>query len=297
MGKPVILVENFRALFYAPFYLTQATGSYAAEGVTVELQASPSPADSGRRLAAGTVDVMWGGPLRVLLDHDADRGSESRVFHATVCRDPFFLIGAQPAPGFTMRDLVPLRFAAVSEVPTPWICLAHDLRLAGIDPATVIHAAPATMAENADRLRRGALDVVQLFQPYAEQLLQDGTGHLWLASATRGPTAYTTLVARTRTLDTRREEMAGMGRAIARTLRWIAATPGTEIAPHLAPWFPDLPRAMLAACLDRYKAHHLWNDDPALLRQGFDWLRAAMLAQGTIAHGASYEACVDLGLV
>jgi NitT/TauT family transport system substrate-binding protein len=38
------LTENFRAVFYAPFYATQALGFYAREDVEVELRNSPAPA-------------------------------------------------------------------------------------------------------------------------------------------------------------------------------------------------------------------------------------------------------------
>ena len=38
------LSENFRAIFYAPFYATHALGFYAGEGVEVELLNSPAPA-------------------------------------------------------------------------------------------------------------------------------------------------------------------------------------------------------------------------------------------------------------
>ena len=52
------------------------------------------------------------------------------------------------------------------------------------------------MAENAAALRAGKLDAVQLFQPYAEELIASGAGHVWYAAALRGLTAYTTLVTR-----------------------------------------------------------------------------------------------------
>ncbi len=297
MSPPLIVVENFRAMFYAPFYLAQTTGAYTAEGVVIDLQASPSPTDSSRRIAEGSADVMWGGPLRVLMDHDADRASDVRCFHAVVCRDPFFIIGRTPAPAFTLADLATLRFGTVSEVPTPWICLEQDLRTAGLDPASLNRRTDGTMSENADALRHGTLDAVQVFQPYAEQLISDGTGHTWYAAADRGPTAYTTLVARRPVLDGRRAELLGMSRAVAKTLKWMAATPSHEITPHLREHFPDLPPTLLAACIDRYEALKLWDDDPALLRAGFDWLRSAMLASGTIRHGAPYEACVDQSLI
>ena len=39
------------------------------------------------------------------------------------------------------------------------------------------------MPENMAALRSGALDVVQLFQPFAEELIASGEGHLWYAAA------------------------------------------------------------------------------------------------------------------
>lgn len=294
MPAPLIMVENFRAVFYAPFYLALTTGAYADEGLEIDLQSSPSPADTVRRLAEGSADVMWGGPLRVLIDHDANPDSDVRCFHPVVCRDPFFLVGRTPAPAFTLQDLRHLRLATVSEVPTPWICLAQDLRNADIDPASLPRRTTGSMAENADALRQGDLDAVQLFQPYAEQLVQEGAGHIWAAAAARGPAAYTTLIARRHLLETRRPELAAMARAMAKTIQRIAATPGAELAPYLRDLFPHLAPPLLAACIDRYKTLDLWNDDPALLRQGFDWLGQAMLAAGAIRRAAPIEACIDL---
>ena len=99
-----------------------------------------------------------------------------------------------------------MRIATVSEVPTPWLCLQHDLRLAGIDPAGLDRIADRGMAENMAALRAGAIDVVQLFQPLAEELIEDRSGHLWYAAATRGPCSYTTFYARRGVLKAKREE-------------------------------------------------------------------------------------------
>src|ERR1700741_1211212 len=49
----VKLSENFRAVFYAPFYATHALGFYTAEGVEVELLNSPAPAAADAGLLDG----------------------------------------------------------------------------------------------------------------------------------------------------------------------------------------------------------------------------------------------------
>ncbi len=75
----ITLSENFRALFYTPFYAAQATGAYARQGVEIDLRLSSDPDRTAAALRSGEVEVMWGGPLRVLLTHDADPSPTSCV--------------------------------------------------------------------------------------------------------------------------------------------------------------------------------------------------------------------------
>jgi NitT/TauT family transport system substrate-binding protein len=292
----ITLSENFRALFYTPFYAAHAIGAYEAERVEVRLRESADPAHTAADLRAGRVDVMWGGPLRVLLTHAADPASDVVCFCDVIARDPFFVIGREPKPNFRPRDLVGTRFASVAEVPTPWLCLQDDLRRDGVDPATLNRASGPSMAETAAALRAGKLDAVQLFQPHAEELLQSGAGHLWYAAASRGLTAYTTLVTRRSVLAGHRDELAAMVRAMYRTLRWLAATPGAEVARALAAYFPDVPASIYAAAIDRYRALNLYGSDPITRREGVDRLQAAMRSGGALDREVPFEDVVDNSL-
>jgi NitT/TauT family transport system substrate-binding protein len=125
------LAENFRAVFYAPFYATHALGFHAREGVEVELVNSPAPAAAASSLYDGTIDISWGGPMRVMKARDDDPRSPLVCFCEVAGRDPFFLMGKSDRQPFRLTDLPRLRLATVSEVPTPWLCLQHDLRELG----------------------------------------------------------------------------------------------------------------------------------------------------------------------
>ena len=292
----ITLSENFRALFYAPFYAAHAIGAFAAEGVAVTPRDTANPGEATADLLAGRTDVMWGGPLRVLLTHQADPLSDLVCFCDVVARDPFFVVGREPRPDFAPADLLGLRFGSVAEVPTPWLCLQDDLRRAGVDPAALNRTNGPSMADNAAALRAGRLDAVQLFQPYAEELIASGAGHVWYAAASRGLTAYTTLVTRRATLVARRDEMLAMVRALHRALRWIRATPGAEVARTLASLFPAVPPAIFAAAIDRYRALALYGPDPVTRREGFDRLSAAMMSGGALRGLIPFEECVDNSL-
>jgi NitT/TauT family transport system substrate-binding protein len=292
----IVLSENFRALFYAPFYAAHATGAFTDAGVEVILKSSPEPAAAVRALRSGEVDVMWGGPLRVMMTRDAEPNADLVCFADVVARDPFFLIGRTPRPDFRLSDLVTMKFATVSEVPTPWVCLADDLRRAGLDLERLDRVSGPTMAENAAALGAGKLDAVQLFQPYAEELIASGAGHVWYAAASRGLTAYTTLVTRRTTLKARSEDLLKMTLAMHRALHWFARTPAAAIANALESYFPDVDAAIFAAAIDRYRDLGLWGPDPVIRREGYDRLHAAMRAAGALSRDIAYEACVDTTL-
>jgi NitT/TauT family transport system substrate-binding protein len=292
----ITLSENFRALFYTPFYAAYETGAYKAEGVDVDFRLSADPEQTAAALRAGEVEVMWGGPLRVLLTHAQDPASEVVCFCDVVARDPFFVIGREPRPAFRPADLASACIGTVSEVPTPWLCLQDDIRADGMDPASVPRVTTGSMAENVAALRAGTLDAVQVFQPYAEDLLSSGDGHLWYAAADRGLTAYTTLVTRRSVIAAKRDELLGMVRAMYRTLRWIRATPGVEIQRVLANYFPDVPPAICAAAIDRYRALELYGPDPVTRQEGFERLAACMRSGGALTRDVPFADCVDNSL-
>ena len=189
-----------------------------------------------------------------------------------------------------------MKLATVSEVPTPWVCLQDDLRRAGVDPAKVDRITDKDMAENEAALREGKVDAVQVFQPYAENLVSTGAGYIWNAAADRGLTAYTTLVTRRGVLDDRADELACMIRGMDATLKWFAVTPSLEIVDVVQSFFPDVPRDLFAACIDRYRALELWGRDPVIRREGYDRLHAAMRSSGILSRDIAFEDVVDTKL-
>src|SRR5215472_5207954 len=227
----IAMQESLRGLFYAPYYAALALGAYAAEGVEVRFASATGFGTAPDRLFGGTADVAWGGPMRVIQLHDERADCDLVCFGEAVTRDPFLLVGRHERPDFKIGDLMSVRIAPVSEVPTPFLCLQHDLRLAGYDPKALDRVADGTMAANMAALRAGKVDVVQLFQPFAEALIAEGSGHLWYAAATRGPCSYTTFYAGRSVLAAKRGELGCLVRGLYRTQKWLGnAAPGAIVA-------------------------------------------------------------------
>jgi len=290
--RPIRLQETFRAVFYVPFYAALARGDYAAEGVDVTLLDGGEPARAKDAVLEGRAEVAWGGPMRIMLAHDAGPACPLRNFGAAVLGDPFFLVGRAPRPGFRLRDLAGLRLASVAEVPTPWWALQEDIRADALDPTTLNRDATHSMAENAAALLRGDVDVIQVFEPFVSQLEAQGCA-VWHAAASRGPTAYTTFMSTAANLLEYAPEFRAMLRGLGHALDWLHATPDAEVARSVAPLFPDLDAALIQRCIARYRPLKIWPRTPHFPAEPWERLEHAMFTAGAIRRKPGHAACVD----
>jgi NitT/TauT family transport system substrate-binding protein len=290
------LAENFRAIFYAPFYATHALGFYDREGLDVELLSSSIPGGGASALLDGTLDITWGGPMRVIKAIEQQATSPLSCFCTVVTRDPFYLVGRTDSRDFQLKDLPSLRFAVVAEVPTPWMCLQHDMRESGIDPTRLNRTPERSMADNFEALCSGQLDVVQVFEPYASMALRRGAGKILYAASARGPTLYTTFIATRDSIDRHRTAFVKMVRAIRRMQDWLVEHSAEELAEIVAFFFPDVMPQMLVSSLRRYHHAGIWTCDPGVSRNGFSRLAQSLLSGRFIARMPTYEACVDQSL-
>ncbi len=293
---PIRLMENFRAVFYAPYYATHALGFYKREGMDVELLTSDAPGDAVPKLLDGSIDLTWGGPMRVMKAHDQDPLSPLVSFCEVVSHDPFFLIGRSSSKPFRLTDLQRMKFASVSEVPTPWMCLQQDLRDIGLAPAKLPHLSDRAMTRNYHALQAGDIEVMQAFEPFASMAEQDGAGEVLYAASTRGPTSYTAFIATRDACDKHRDAFAAMTRATAKMLNWVYANPPEELAAGVANFFPDVPKELLAHSLGRYRDASLWSRETRMIPQGFDRLGQSFVSGGSLAHPPRYDECVEATL-
>jgi NitT/TauT family transport system substrate-binding protein len=294
----ITLAENFRAIFYAPFYALKVLNLAAEEGVEIEWIAPGSPGGAIDDVRRGAVDLTWGGPMRVMKDHDTQPadGASLVCFGEVVTRDPFYLVGTSGTERFTLADLPARRLGVVSEVPTPWLCLQADLQDAGIEPSAMVAAGSITtgltLPEQVQALKDGDLDVAQLLEPYVSQALQEKAGQLLYAQSGRGHTVYTTFICSRDGLARKQEAFGTLNRALQRVLDWVAENGPTELARITAAFFPEVPPAYFRLSIERYCRDGIWARDTDVSKVGFDRLAHSLHAGGFIASAGDYASCV-----
>lgn len=293
---PVRLVENLRAVPYAPFYYALSGTYFRDEGLAIEMLTAPSTPETAMTLLRGEGDIAWGGPMRVLLHHDSNSDCPLICFGQVVARDPFMLLGRAPKPDFRFTDLSGLEIGVATDVPTPWLTFQDDLARAGVDPDSIRRGPERSMSEAVEAFRASALDVIQVFEPWAHILQTEAGAHVWHRFSQRGDIAYTTFYASRRfvseSANTCRRLMRGMTRAQAD----FHAAPTATIAGCMQAYFPTLAAAALESMIDGYRRAHLWSRTPALPPAALLRLKAALVSGGLLQRDTPYERVIDADL-
>ncbi|MEM8973898.1 MAG: ABC transporter substrate-binding protein [Pseudomonadota bacterium] len=293
MSFDITLYENLRTTTYVPFYLAIVDGDWEKLGLNVDTQLSPDTSQTAEALLDGRTDVSWGGPMRVMLHHDRDPDCPLVCFGQVVARDPFILVGRTPKRQFKFSDLASKRIAIATEVPTPWMTFQDDLQRAGIDPAAIDRASGATMAENVARLGKGEVDVIQVFQPYAELAIRAGFGHIWHRFSVRGDIGFTTFYTTRRFIAENRDVCVKLVAGAKEALKRLHRQSARKTAERIAGYFPDLEIEALGNIITGYRKAGLWAQNPALPTSAIVRLKAALLSGGLIARDIPYESIVD----
>jgi len=294
------LYENLRACSYAPFYLAEIENMFSDEGLDVSLILSPSTSETAQGLIDGRADVSFGGPMRVLLHHNQARlnktTSELVCFAQVVARDPFILLGRKPNDNFVFHDLLDHKLAVAVDVPTPWMTLQDDLSRANIDPNSIPRYPNATMPKNVDLFKNGKIDLVQIFEPFAQELKESGA-HVWHRFASRGDIAFTTFYALKSFTVNHRETCKALVRAINRSLNAISNMSNIEVAEIIGPhFFPELSSISLATIIEGYKSSKVWPTKTDLPPCAFVKLKAALLSGNLIQFDIPYDEVIDENL-
>ena len=281
--------ENLRGLVYSPFYIGLAEGIFAEAGVDLNATLSPSGEETAAGVAAGRVDVSWGGPMRVMAAHDKDPSADLFCFGLAVGSDPFLVIGPSPDPDFSAAKLAAKRLAVATHAPTPWLLLQEDVRRAGFDPAAINREDGVDPEDALRQLAGGQIDYVLAFEPWGTIAERSGQGAVISAGARRGPLAFTSFYAPAPFLADRPDAVRALIKGLGNCLTRLRSMPSEEAAAIVKPWFPNFEVDVLAGAIQRYQRLGIWPESPEITADGYVRLKSSLISGGFISSDPSFE--------
>jgi len=296
---PLRLLEVIRTLFYTPIYVSVAGGFLEKEGLDVDFKTCPP--ELGHPINAlnlGEADIAQSGIMRCIIA--SDWGAETVPIHFAEInsRDGFFVISRTKQDSFRWESLTEAKVIPVDFSPMPWASFRYALQRHNIDPSDVDLLTGLNLDDAMAAFRKGKAEYIHVPQPAAEELLEDGSGHLAVAlGPENGHLAYSSFAATHKFLETQPDTVHRFTVGYANALEWLAAHNAAEVGEAVAGFFPGVSLELVTKSVARLKAQDNWPTEPTLAQPQYENLHDILIAAGLAKARQPYEKVVRTDIV
>ena len=291
---PLRLIEVIRTLFYTPIYVSVAGGFLEKEGLDVDFKTCPP--ELGHPINAlnlGEADIAQSGIMRCIIA--SDWGAETVPIHFAEInsKDGFFVISRTKLDNFQWESFTEGKIIPVDFSPMPWASFRYALQRHNIDPSKIDLLSGLNLNDAMTAFREGKAEYIHVPEPAAEELLEDGSGHLAVAlGPENGHLAYSSFAATHSFLETQPDTVHRFIVGYANALDWLAAHDAYEVGRAVAEFFPGVSLELITKSVARLKDQGNWPTDPTLAQPQYENLHDILIAAGLAKTRQPYSKVV-----
>lgn len=291
----VRLGEVTRSIFYAPEYVALSEGFFQAEGLDVELQTIPGGDKTMTALLSNAIDVALVGSETSI--YVFQQGSDDPVinFDQLTQTDGTFLVSRQPIDAFDWNSLKGVTFLGQRKGGMPQMAGEFALKKHGIDPHKDLNLLQnIEFANIPSAFSSGTGDFVQLFEPQASIIEQEGKGYVVASFGVEsGVLPYTVFMAKQSFIDKNSDTVQKFSNAIQRARNWVQSHSNSEIADSIISFFPNTDKAIVEAVVKRYKDQGTYATDGIIDEAEWNNLLDIMTAAGELDTRVEWNKIVN----
>lgn len=288
------LMVAYHNMFYTPVYVAVAGGFFYAEGLDVMFSVMADGESSIDMLRSERVDVIQTGISRTFMDLDMDKQDAPLHIAEINQGDGFYLISKKPTGGWTWKDLEGSSIIPIGFTPVPTTSLKSAMRLHGVDASKVQLIEGMSAGDALAAFGAGDADYIQMPHPFAQQLINDGVGHMATAVGVElGYICYSSLAAMPAFIGANTELLQKLVNGFYKAQQWLANNSPSQVAERVSSFFPDVPSEVLAEGIRLYQEQGTWATDPMIGQDGFDSMLTILIDGGLVQSRHAYDKVVQ----
>lgn len=282
------LAEVTHSPFYAPLYVAIEEGYMEEEGIDIELLLTPGADKVAAAVLSGDVEVGFAGEESAIYIYAGEEEDYLVTFAGLTKRDGQFIISREE--DFSWEDLEGQEVLVGRQGGMPALNFINALENAGIDPAKVNLNYSVEFASLSGSFIGGIGDYVNLFEPNATLLEQEGYGHV-VASIGRlsGEMPYTAFYTKKSYLEENKDLLERFSRAINKGLEYVQTHTARETAEVILPQFTDSSLDELEMFVARYKESDSWLSSTYIPEEYFKNLEDLMIENDLLEDYVPYD--------
>lgn len=295
----VKVAEVTHSMFYTPQYLAHKLGYFEEEGLDVEIITVPGADKVTASVLSGDVQIGFCGSESTIYVYNQGEKDYLVNFAGLTKRDGSFIVSREKIEDFTLEDLKGKHVIGGRKGGMPVMMFEWALTQAGIDPKKDVNVDTSIeFASMSGAFIGGTGDFVNLFEPNALQLEQEGYGYVVASLGELGGVVpYTAYHAKKSYIEENSDVIQGFTNAINKALEYTMNHKAEEIAKDLVDYFPDTSLDDITTIVQRYKDNDSWFDTTEIKEKDFNHIQEIMENSDALDKRAPYDKLVDNSFV
>lgn len=290
----VRLAEVTHSSFYAPLYVAIENGYFEEEGIDLELILTPGADKVSAAVLSNDVEIGFAGAESAIYVYDQEESDYLRIFSGLTKRDGQFIVARDNYEDFSLEDLYGKEILVGRSTGMPALNFLNGLKNMGIDIDKININYSVEFAALSGSFIGGTGDFVNLFEPNATSLEENGYGHVVASvGVMSGEVPYTAFYARKSYIEENPEIIEGFTKAIAKAITYTLENDATKVAEDIIDQFPDTDVSELALMIDRYKEYDCWLENPFVSEELFTNLEDFLIDFELLDSYVPYEELVN----
>ena len=290
----VRLAEVTHSSFYAPLYVAIENGYFEEEGIDLELILTPGADKVSAAVLSNDVEIGFAGAESAIYVYNQEESDYLRIFSGLTKRDGQFIVARDNYEDFSLENLYGKEILVGRSTGMPALNFLNGLKNMGIDIDKININYSVEFAALSGSFIGGTGDFVNLFEPNATSLEENGYGHVVASvGVMSGEVPYTAFYARKSYIEENPEIIEGFTKAIAKAITYTLENDATKVAEGIIDQFPDTDVSELALMIDRYKEYDCWLENPFVSEELFTNLEDFLIDFDLLSDYVPYEDLVN----
>ncbi|MDD5865388.1 MAG: ABC transporter substrate-binding protein [bacterium] len=253
-NNKIKLAEVTHSVFYSPLYVAIEKGYFQDENIDIELILTPGADKVSTAVLSKDVQIGLAGAESAIYVYEKNKKDYLQIFCGLTKRDGQFIISKNKEDNFTLENLYGKEILVGRSSGMPALNFLNALKNENIDSSKIKINYNIDFASLSGAFIGGTGDYVNLFEPNALKLEQEGYGHVVASiGILSGEMPYTTFYARKSFIEENHDIIKGFTKAINRGLKFVKDNDEYTIAKIILKQFPDTSLNDLAKIIKRYK--------------------------------------------
>ena len=291
--KTIKVAEVTHSAFYAPLYVAMHNGYFKEEGLNIELSMISGANNVASAVLSKDIDIGFCGPEATIYVYNGGEKDYLISFAGLTKRDGQFLVSRKKVKDFKFENLKGKEVLAGRIAGMPELNFENALKNARINKEDVIINTSVDFANLTSAFLSGTGDYVNLFEPNATKLENEGLGFIVASIGEKsGEMPYTAFNARKSYIENNKDTIKKFTRAIHKGLKYTKDHDAKEISNIIRDEFPNISINDLIKIVDRYKKADTWLDTPYISENLFNNLEDIMIDSNQIKSKVPYNKLV-----